>query len=357
MGLGAIVVIGDGLDAIHCTTSQQSLQESVVGEPLECVEIMGRSMLERSAEGFARVGVEVITVLAPTEFAHAVRPFSITSAEVKIELVDDMGAAFARKFREYSERGIEHTFVISGSLYTETDLLDLFYFHREARQTSTRANERHVPLDLWVVDCAKASETPISSVLGSAGVSYFIRAYVNCLAHARDLRRLVSDVLCGRCAMRPPGVEVRPGIWIEEGAEIHRRARIVAPAYIGAGSKLREDTLVTRCSTIERDCYLDYGTVVEDSSVLANTHIGIWLDVCHSVASGNKLFNLERNVIIEISDPSVMRTDGGARHELRSPATETYEPRTTSFVLEQQSEPQKSPFQRIWQFGANLTQG
>ena len=43
--------------------------------------------------------------------------------------------------------------------------------------------------------------------------------------------------------MRPSGVEVRAGIWIEDGADVHRRARIVAPAYIGSGSKVREDII------------------------------------------------------------------------------------------------------------------
>jgi NDP-sugar pyrophosphorylase family protein len=210
-----------------------------------------------------------------------------------------------------------------------------------------------VPLDLWVVNCAKAQDLSLQSLFGQcSSVSYFIRDYVNSIAHARDLRRLVSDVLRGRCMMRPSGVEVKPGIWIEDGADVHRRARIVAPAYIGTGSKVREDTLITRCSSIERDCFIDYGTVVEDSSILANTHIGIWLDVAHSVADGNKLFNLERNVILEISDPSVMRANGAAVHE-RKALRAVQEPRPKAFELQEKT----TPTQKVWQFGANLIQG
>ena len=85
---------------------------------------------------------------------------------------------------------------------------------------------------------------------------------------------------------------------------MHRWARIVAPAYIGRGSKIMEDTLITRHSTIEKNCCVDYGTVVEDSSILQNTDIGICLDVCHAVANGNKLLSLDRDVVIEISDPA-----------------------------------------------------
>ncbi|MGB7133004.1 MAG: hypothetical protein WBD59_19485, partial [Candidatus Sulfotelmatobacter sp.] len=51
-------------------------------------------------------------------------------------------------------------------------------------------------------------------------------------------------------------------------------------------------------------------TVVENSSILQNTEIGICLDVCHAIANGNKLLSLDRDVVIEISDPAVMRSNG-----------------------------------------------
>lgn len=353
MGLGAIVVVGGALEALSSTAPQPGTQESVLTEPPECVEIMGRSMVDRTVERFVRAGVEVVTVLVPAGIPLVTPAISAGVADVKVQVSSDIPSAITQKFAEYASNGIDHTFLVAGSLYTETDLLDLFYFHREARQPATRACERQMPLDLWVVDCAKAQNVTLESLFAQcSAVSYFIREYVNCVAHARDMRRLVSDVLRGRCAMRPSGVEVKPGIWIEDGADVHRRARIVSPAYIGTGSKVREDTLITRCSSIERDCFVDYGTVIEDSSILANTHIGIWLDVAHSVADGNKLFNLERNVILEISDPSVMRANGAVAQE-RKMLRAVQKPRAKAFELKEKT----TPTQKVWQFGANLIQG
>jgi NDP-sugar pyrophosphorylase family protein len=353
VGLGAIVVVGGALEALSSTALQTGTQDSPLTGPLEGVEIMGRSMVDRMVERFVRAGVEVVTVLVPAGIPLVTPVISGGFADVKVQVCTDFSGAVTEKFAEYASDGIEHSFLIAGSLYTETDLLDLFYFHREARQPATRACERQVPLDLWVVNCAKAQNLSLESLFAQcSAVSYFIRDYVNSIAHARDLRRLVSDVLRGRCMMRPSGVEVRPGIWIEDGADVHRRARIVAPAYIGSGSKVREDTLITRCSSIERDCFVDYGTVVEDSSILANTHIGIWLDVAHSVADGNKLFNLERNVILEISDPSVMRANGALAQE-RKMLRAVQEPRVKDFELQEKT----TPTQKVWQFGANLIQG
>ncbi len=145
------------------------------------------------------------------------------------------------------------------------------------------------------------------------GAPYFVREYVNHFSHPRDLRAIAGDILLGRCEMRPVGREIRPGVWVGDDAEIHKGARIVAPAYIGSGSKVLDNTLITRLSSIERDCYIDCGTVIEDSSLLPNTRIGIWLDVRHAVVSGNKMLSLKRNVTVEISDPALVRSTLPAR--------------------------------------------
>jgi NDP-sugar pyrophosphorylase family protein len=358
VGLGAIVVIGADFEGVHSIVPPGSEQGSLLAEPLACIDILGRSVIERTIERFVRAGVEVISVLVPVEMAHHVQPCSISFESLRIQVVTDVSSAVTQKLKDFSRDGVEHAFVVCASVYTETDLLDLFYFHREARQAATRALDSDGPLNLWVVDCAKAYHADLEDLLAQSGgtaAAYFIRDYVNRLSHPEDLRRLVSDALRSRCSMRPAGVELKPGIWVDEGAEIHRRARLVAPAFIGRGSKIQEDTLVTRCSNIERGCYVDYGTVIEDSSILANTHVGIWLDVCHAVANGSKLMSLGRNVTLEISDRSIMRTIGSAREEARNNNLDFYEAQQAITELEQQQEEPRTP--GAWQFGANPIQG
>jgi NDP-sugar pyrophosphorylase family protein len=350
VGLGAIVVVGAELESIGSTAPQES--DPLIVEPLACIDVLGRSMLERTIERLARAGVEVISVLAPLEKAHTVPPISTSFENVSIQVVAEMNPAVTQKLRDFSRDGVEHTFLMSASLYTETDLLDLFYFHREARQTATRALDSESPLSLWVVETAKAN-AQLEDLLAPGAASYFIRDYVIHLKEAQDLRRLVGDSLRGRCAMRPSGAEQKPGIWVDEGAEINRRARVVAPAYIGREAKVMEDTLITRCSNIERGCCIDYGTVIEDSSVLANTHIGIWLDVCHSIASGNKLMNLTRNVTLEIADRSVMRTNASGRDESRVNSFDFYETQTGNSDLSNAGQKIEPRTPKAWQFGAN----
>jgi len=133
---------------------------------------------------------------------------------------------------------------------------------------------------------------------------------------------LVVDALTSRCSLRPQGIEVRPGVWLDEGARVHRDARIVSPAFIGRGASIAEQCLITRCSSVESNCQIDYGTVVEDSSILSNTYVGIGLDLSHSIVDGSNLLNLERGVTLEIADPCVIRQNLVPLQEknFRSPA-------------------------------------
>ena len=231
-------------------------------------------------------------------------------------------------------------------------MLDLFYFHREARQAATRCFDREGPLDLWVIDCEKALQSDVEGLFTEEKrAPYFTRDYVNKLKHSADLRRLVSDALSSRCALRPSGREIKPGVWVDEKAEIHRTARIVAPAYIGRGSKVQQDTLITRHSSSERGCCIDCGTVIEDSSILANTTVGIWLDVCHAVVSGNKLLSLGHEVVVEFSDPSVLRPTAEAKNSWDSKPLYAEQQIVTRIPQKQ------SPAPEAWQLGANLIQG
>ena len=317
MGLGAIVVPGERHRKAPAAIAPG--MGALLSEPLAYLEVAGRSTVERTIERFVRADVDVVSVLQDEAESCPAKTCFTAFENVEFQAVTDPYPATQQKLREYSRDGIEHSFLLFGNIYGETDLLDLFYFHREARQIATRTINREGVLDLWVVDCSKAQDFDLHDLFEhpKTNSSYFIREYVNRLMHPRDLRRLAADLLQGRCASHPSGREVKRGIWIDDGAEVHRWARIVAPAYIGRGSKIMEDTLITRHSSIEKNCCVDYGTVVEDSSILPNTEIGICLDVCHAIANGNKLLSLDRDVVIEISDPAVMRSNS----MLRKPAT------------------------------------
>ena len=275
------------------------------GNPLVCVEVLGRSVVARLIDEFARAGFDAAT-------------------QIERRSLDQAWEGADHQLRTYKDSGSDAVVVVRARAYIDLDLKDLLQFHRQQAQAITRAFDAdEEPLDVWVVDPSRIQEgTSLLAALDAASPArYFVRGYVNRLTSPADFRRLAVDALNSRCRLRPQGTESRPGVWMDEGAQVHRDARIVAPIFIGRGARISEQCLVTRCSSIESNCHIDYGTVVEDSSILSNSYVGIGLDLSHSIVDGNNLMNLERGVTLEIADPCVIRQNKVSRQEknLQSP--------------------------------------
>ena len=107
------------------------------------------------------------------------------------------------------------------------------------------------------------------------------------------------------CELRPQAEQIKPGVWIGDGAEVSQDARLVAPCFIGAGAKVQSGAVITRMSAVERNAEIDLGTVVEDSNVLPLSYVGPGLDVCHAVLGYSKIASLTRNATVAVCDPKL----------------------------------------------------
>lgn len=317
--LGAIVIVGSE-DAVSSLSSAETPEPVPLSMPtdrdrgslLACVEVLGRSVLERVLDELRCASLDAIALLADDAYAKRVG-IGQTLQNASFLLVKDVWAGAADALKKYRESGIESSLIIRVSAYAEFDLKEAVQSHGEQREVITRVFSDQTALDIWVVDIAGlnlSSDTPAdlaATLYATPSAHYEVRGYVNHLEHPRDLRRLVVDSLSNRCRLRPQGLETRPGVWMEGGADVHRGARIVPPAFVGRGSKIGEQCLITRCSSVERDSEVDYGTIVEDSSILSNSYVGIGLDVSHAIVQGSTLLNLERGVALDIADPTLIR--------------------------------------------------
>lgn len=348
MSLGAIIVIANPGGKF----ARKNAGDDVLrGESLACIDVAGRSLAERIIERYLSAGIGVASVLIQEPACGDLSSFYVTSSKVTTSVVSDLNSAIASRLQDYSDRGLEHSLIQWTDVYAETDLLDFFYFHRASKLPITWAFDANGSLPMCVIDCANptaidfgtASEQPTNNA-----ASYLIHGYVKRFTHPRNLREFAADMLQGRCETRPSGQEGKPGIWIDAGADLHRGARVVAPAYIGRGSKIMDDTLITRLSSVEKNCCIDCGTVIENSSVLSNTQVGIWLDVCHAVVSGNRLLSLSRDITIEVSDPHLIRSTA-ATSRSRSEASSRVEDYRRSPDLHT-----PPPLPEGWQFGSNF---
>jgi carbonic anhydrase/acetyltransferase-like protein (isoleucine patch superfamily) len=268
------------------------------------VEVLGKAPVIRLAEALRQVCDLVSVVASPMK--------DQVGRESQGSIPDLVDECFAN----YKRKGCEAVVIACCGAYVELDIADMLAFHQEQGLEATRAFADDGALDVWIVD---PSAVPAYSWVFSASACarsavYRSQAYVNRLQCAGDLRRLVLDGLHSSCLLRPEGSEIKPGIWLCEGAQIERSARIVAPAFIGRDVRISEECLITRGSNVESNSHIDFGTAVENSSILPNTYVGIGLDLSHSIVDGRNLLNLQHNVSLQITDPVVLReAAAGAR--------------------------------------------
>lgn len=273
--------------------------------PFWDVEVLGASVARRIVDGLRREGIEDVSLVSTNTNAQAdlirVRQQDLPSQDVWSDAMDELA--------KYRDEGADSVLIMVASAYIDFNVAEAFQFHAESRRGVVQAFDDQGALDLWIANPERLPESEdLFSALCAANPSPFpVKGYVNRLETPQELRRLVVDALNSRSHLQPQGFQVRPGVWMGEGVHVEKGARIVAPTFIGSGVTISEQCLVTRCSNIERNSYIDYGTAIEDTSVLPSTYVGIGLDVTHSIVDGEGLLNLDRGVALKIGDPSVIR--------------------------------------------------
>ena len=275
-------------------------------ECLAGVELLGMSVLARLIQNLTVAktiaGVSVVVDGKLPDFGL------IHDPDVVIHATSDVWGVAREQLLDQGHRGLDPVLIIRAGAYIECDLDELVRFHYLSGEAVTGVGDDQGALNFWVVNSHIASgDEDLRTTLEGAQACYRIQGYVNRLDSWWEMRRLVIDGLSLRCLFWPQGREVRPGVWMAEGAQLKRGARIVAPGFIGRDVTISDQCLITRCTNVENGSYVDYGTVVENSSVLAGTYIGIGLDLSHSIAHGTHLAHLDHDVMLEISDPMVVR--------------------------------------------------
>lgn len=291
--------------------------ESACHQPLEttpasmaCVELFGQSVLQRTIVSLQKAGVHAISVIAPSGCVtfRDTKNVAITIAESSA----DRWRAVGRSLKKHAQRGIDTILIAELGAYVELDIHGALKFHRANGQPVTPLHDSQGPLSYWIVDIARlTSGRDFPLALGedatpSSPVPYRIEGYVNRLSRPRDFRRLVVDAFLGRCAIRPRGREIKPGVWIDEGARLHKTARLVAPTYVGCNTRVQSGAVITRFSNLERNCYIGDGSLIANASILPHTMIGRGLDVSAAFVDGSDFVHLDRNVTLRIQDPNLI---------------------------------------------------
>lgn len=305
MDVRAIVLIGGAGSDVP------GAQERIGGVPFAYLDVLGLPVVERVQRRLQRFGVSCITFISDSPcdsgpFAHTIK-FAPTMPHVHAE-GEQVWQTAEETFVKYAEDGADLVFALRIGPYVEVDYEALVQHHLDHHCAVTMAVDgNNEPLDLFVLSASARTDAAAlfkhrMERMRRECAPFFVKGYFNRLETTADLRRLAVDGLLSKNAIRPEGTEIKPGIWVGTGARIHRKARVIAPAFVGAHAKVRASALITRGTVIEHHGDVDCGTVVENSSVLPFTRVGAGLDVMHAVVGFRRLAHLRQNVEVEIAD-------------------------------------------------------
>jgi len=306
MRVGAIITVAaedQGRGTLNDETSSQNLFSLGIS-PVVCQEFLGQTLLQRTRQSLREAGVDQQTVLFEPPGSKSLIPSGCGTAE-------SFSSAWETAVAQQLNDGAGVLFLIRLGAYLEIDFRDLLSFHREASNGLTQVYGKKSAFDLGVVSANQLRTEAGSyrrrlSALIPQSRRYNFSGYSNRLREPGDLRRFVYDALTGRNAIRPNGDQAGPSIWIGDGANVDPSASLLAPVYIGANTQIKASCIINGGTTIERDCEVDFGTTVTDSSVLPGTYVGMGLNIVHSIVAPNRLFHLNRNVGMDISDAHII---------------------------------------------------
>ena len=301
MDVRAILMVGG---------TQSGQEENIGGIPIAYLDVLGLPLVERVLRRLQHFGVCGITLISEAAQADPTARRARLRPEVPWILASqgEFWQTAENTFRKYAEDGAELVIAVRMGPYAEVDYEELIQHHLDHHCPVTMAvDSEDASLDIFVLNASRRNDAALLfrselRKLRTECKGFRVTGYVNRLKTAADLRCLALDGLLRKNAICPVGKEIRPGVWVAKSARIHRKARVVAPAFVGAYAKIRASALVTRSTVVEHHAEVDCGTVVEDSTVLPYTYVGAGLDVMHSVVGFRRLSHLVRNVEVEISD-------------------------------------------------------
>lgn len=284
-------------------------RERFAGVPLALLDVLGRSVLLRTADRLRAAGVGEIAVLSDSK--PQLSSAEDLSCDFRVATSASFWSEAWQEFRQLS-REWERVLVVRLGAWAEVDYATMVEEHARLGSTALRAcSRRGQPLDIFCVSASGRAEAAalLRSELRDERIAvppYIVDGYTNMLSTPEEFRELALDALAGEAELRPCGREARPGVWVGNGARVHPQARVVAPAFIGECVTVRRGAVITRGSALEHHVEVDCASMVDGSTALPYTRIGAGLDVEQSIAGFHKVHSLLRGAMVEIEDASLI---------------------------------------------------
>lgn len=266
--------------------------------------ILGHNLLDRMIGQLHELGVSSTIVSEAPSFTHLLANST------------DAFSAWERALNQALRQEVDVLLLLCAGDYIDFAYAELLDSHCASGAILTQAYTADGPLEVVAVNPhalqsggSGGSRSRLTELIPAQN-RYFHDGYSNALGRPDDFMRLIDDALYERCALRPVGTEVRPGIWLGEDAVVDDSCLLNAPCFIGAGTRIGACCAIGGGVAIERGCKIDSGTSIEGSWVRPGTYIGVGLNVRRSIVNNRKIFHLDRKTEVMINDRRLIGTAG-----------------------------------------------
>ena len=293
-------------------------------QPKPMLPIVGRPMMEHVLLLLREHGISE-TVATVQFLASVVRTYFGDGADLGLSLAyatenEPLGTAGSVKNAEHF---LDDTFlVISGDQVSDIDLTEAMKFHRDRGAAATVVLQHaENPLEFGIVITGddgrverflekpgwgevfsdtvntgiyilepellhhipsgqefdfSADLFPLLLEQGLPIFGYVAEGYWADVGNLEAYMEVHRDILDGKVRLKVGGFELRPGVWLGEGAEVDPEAEVEGPAYIGenarieAGAKIRDHTVLGKGVVVKGGAFL-HRAIVHDNAYIGSS--------------------------------------------------------------------------------------
>jgi mannose-1-phosphate guanylyltransferase/phosphomannomutase len=290
--------------------------------PKPMLPLVNRPMMEHVIDLLKRHGIDEIVVTVAF-LSNSIRTYFGDGSEfgVRIEYAsEESPLGTAGSVRNAMQHLTERFIVISGDVLTDIDLGRIIDFHDEKKALATiglvhvenplefgivitredGSIERFLEKPTWGQVFSDTINTGIfvlepeifDYIAPEGSVDFSSDVFPKLLDDERPLFGAVAegywedvgtldayvgahkDILDGKVHVEIPGFEVRPGVWIGEGAEIQPGAEIVGPAVVGDNCRIEEGARLAAYSVLGANVRVRGEASLERTVVHDNAYLG-----------------------------------------------------------------------------------
>jgi mannose-1-phosphate guanylyltransferase/phosphomannomutase len=290
--------------------------------PKPMLPLVNRPMMEHILDLLKRHGIDEIVVTVAF-LSNTIRTYFGDGAEFGVRIhyaSEETPLGTAGSVRNAMDHLTDRFLVISGDVLTDIDLTQIVAFHEEHKALAT-IGLAHVenPLEFGIVITRddgsverfleKPSWGQVFSDTINTGifvlepeifdyiepdgpVDFSSDVFPRILDDERPLFGAVADgywedvgtleayvgahkdILDGKVQVQIPGFEVRPGVWIGEGAEVHPGAEVVGPAVVGDNCRVEQGARLGAYSVLGANVRVRGEASLERAVVHDNAYLG-----------------------------------------------------------------------------------